>query len=245
MATDTTTPSQSAKAIVYLILIFAIGALGVFVTKSVFANRKRDPMLNRFEGIKRMQEMRLVQHHYQEIIPFKNKNGNLQFLIVTPADIYGKIDMSEIAYELGEDSLLKVTMPRASVSDVWIELDSAREYKIKGNPMTIYFQGGKRKYSEAFNQIIGDLSKAKQEVVQSAVKNGILEDTQFKAREYITNLALSLGYRIEFTQPQDSTSFQDKLNHSLDQALDEYLNPRNPDERDKRVKKVKKLLDVK
>ena len=214
--------SMLAKGLVVLIVLLVLVGAVLFTVKGLSARKKPKPYVAKLEGIKRIQEIRFVKHHYESLIPFY-KGNNLQFLLVAPADVYGKIDMSLLRYKIGQDSMLNVTLPSPTLSDVWIDLDSTREYTLKKNSLSLMLGGGGKKYLEAYQEITRSLAQSKQDIQKSAIRNKIEEQTMRRAREYINNTANSLGYLVSFVEPQDTAALSSGLAALLKDAPSEFF----------------------
>lgn len=215
-----------AKGLVLLIVLLAVAGGVLFTVKALKTRRKAKPYVAKLEGIKRIQEIRFVKHHYETLIPFY-KGNNLQFLLVAPADVYGKVDMSLLKYNIGKDSMLNVTLPSPSLTDVWIDLDSTREYTLRKNSLSLMLGGGGKKYLEAYQEITRSLAKSKIDIQKSAVRNNIREQTLRRAREYINNTANSLGYLVSFVEPEDTAALSSSLARLLKDAPDEFFKGNN------------------
>lgn len=206
---------------VFVMLILFLFALAIVITivSSIMNRTEPPPYISHLEGVKQMEEIEFVQQQYEEIIPVTSKDGRLEFLLSAPATITGKMDMTQLEYRVFGDSLIKVTLPEASLSKVNINLGHVKDYYNRKKSLSLFLSGGGRKYSEAYTQITDALKEAEKGIMANAIKNDIIAQTRRQARIYLIRLARSLGYHIDFVTKKPSRSFKKDLEHLMGRKL--------------------------
>ncbi|MEM1000893.1 MAG: DUF4230 domain-containing protein [Bacteroidota bacterium] len=180
-----------------LLVLFLAGAL--LWGYSLFPRSAAVTLTGQFEGIRRVEQLRLVRHTYLEIIPFTSgKKNRLEFLVEAPAHIYGTMDMSRLEYREEEGKLVQLTLPSPELSEVSIDLENIRETTFRGKRLSL--TAGAGSFGRAYQAIVETLDRTKASVRESAVRNGILEDTRTKGRTFLTNQLQALGYRVQFAE---------------------------------------------
>ena len=210
----------SSIAVAIIILGLIIG--GYFFIKPLFSKKPVDPAYAKVEAIKRIKDLTLVKHHYESIIPItKGKREKLQFLLVAPAQVSGYMDLSKIKFSIEEDSLITVQLPPTELSQTRISLKNTKEYTFQRSFWDhIKSQIDPRSnYLEAYDRIRIALDSARMDVRRRAIINGILEETEDKAEDYLRNLVNNLGYRVEFVKENQLLFSSDSLNLLYQQIL--------------------------
>ena len=222
-----------ASSIAVAMIILGLIIAGYFFIRPLFAKKPIDPAYAKVEAIKRIKDLTLVKHHYESIIPItKGKRERLQFLLVAPAQVSGYMDMSKIKFSIEEDSLITVKLPAAELSQTRISLKNTKEYTFQRSFWDhIKSQiDPKSNYLEAYDRIRIALDSARLDVRNRAIENGILEETEDKAEDYLRNLVNNLGYRVEFIEGNIPLFSSDSLNLLYQQILQ----TNNPEERRQR-----------
>ncbi|MEO1448939.1 MAG: DUF4230 domain-containing protein [Bacteroidota bacterium] len=198
-----------------LIMVVLVAGLiivgGNLFLKWLFRSDPIDPIYEKVEAIRRVRDLHLVKHHYETVIPItkakrNGEQGKLQFLLTTPAEISGFIDLSQTRFALRPDSLLLVQLPPAKLSKVHIDLRETEEYQADRRKLLFGKSIQRASYFEVYDQIRQALTQAKDRVRQRAIVNGIESETQSRAEMYLRNQIAGLGYRVEFLTATDSTS---------------------------------------
>ena len=205
-----------------LVVILFLFAGGIYAVNAWKYRHPPSPLITQFEGIRQQQQLRFVQQRYEEVIPMVSLNGKkLEFLIIAPAEIHGQMDMTQMNYEEIDQKkkILKVSLPAPQLSEVWINLDSIREYKTRGKSLSIMLGGGGRKYEETYDSIASQLDRTKQAVIANSIKNGILLETRAQARQYVLQMARGLGYRVEFVDNPRKNNYKTLLARMTNKPL--------------------------
>ena len=130
-----------------------------------------------------------------------------EVLIILPATVSVYIDMKKVVTEKEGDSLLVITLPPIEFDPVLIDLptDSA-VYKLdsRDSEWVTSQQGA---YYDLFGQLKEAILQKEQEVRDKAVENGIVEEGQKMAREYLTNFVTPLGYVLRFEEAKPEVEF--------------------------------------
>ena len=84
-------PPNPMDHIYHLRLILFLSILGLFILsgaiwgiKRIVGYKKPEPLIAKFEGVKRLEVIRFVKQTYLEIIPITNDKGKLEFLMEAP-----------------------------------------------------------------------------------------------------------------------------------------------------------------
>lgn len=231
------------NSIVIGIIVLGLLVLGFFVVRSLLEQKPIDPAYSKIEGIKRMRELTLVKHHYESIIPVgkparkgllaKKDNPKIEFLIKAPIEVRGYMDMSDIHIELGRDSLMLIDLPEAEMSRPVINFDETTEYTVRKNLWKRFFDkafSDKATYLVAYDEIWRSLDSAKNDVSNRARINGILEDTEEKAKEYLLNAITAFGYRVEFVEEGQNGGIALPDSLGMDQVLEQIREGSNLEE---------------
>ena len=224
------------SSIVIGVIILGVLIAAFFLLRPIIWKEKKvDPAYSKVEAIKRIKELQLVKHHYETIIPItkagKNKkNPKLQFLMVAPAEVNGFIDLSKLKFTVEEDSLIKVMLPPSEISQTLISLKNTKEYTFQRSFWQKFKEGMDRKtnYLSAYDRIRSAIDSARADVRNRAIVNGILDDTQDKAEDYIRNMVNNLGYRVEFEE-NPNIQVADSANY----LYEKLMNTQEPSEREK------------
>ncbi|MEZ4774726.1 MAG: DUF4230 domain-containing protein [Bacteroidia bacterium] len=230
------------SAIVMGILLLGILVLGFFLIKPLFAPKPVNPAYAKVEAIKRIKELTLVKHHYETILPItKGNKEKLQFLIVAPSEVRGFVDLSKLRYSINPDSLILITLPEPEISQTIISVRNTKEYTFQRSfwgQMKEKFDP-KSNYLEAYDKIRTALDSASLDVHRRAIINGILDDTEDKAEEYITNMVNNLGYRVEFVKSDQPVAMQPD---SLEKMYQQIFSITDPEQRKALEKKYFRFL---
>lgn len=233
------------SSIVIGVIILGILIAAFFLIKPlIWKERTVDPAYSKIEAIKRIKEIQLVKHHYETIIPItkpakKNREGKLQFLMVAPAEVNGFIDLSKLKFKVEKDSLIMVTLPNPEISQTIISLKNTKEYTFQRSFWQKFQERLDRNtnYLAAYDQIRSAIDSARADIRNRAIINGILDDTQDKAEDYIRNMVNNLGYRVEFEENSTSTAVD-----SVNLIYEKILTTQEPAEQEKLKLNLFRLL---
>ncbi|MDX2245470.1 MAG: DUF4230 domain-containing protein [Bacteroidia bacterium] len=210
------------SSIVLGVILLGVIIGGFFLLKPLFTAKKVDPAYAKVEAIKKIKELTLVKHRYETIIPItKGNKEKLQFLIVAPAEVRGYIDLSKLRYDIGTDSLIMITLPEPEISQTIISIQNTKEYTFQRSFWAQLKENfdSKSTYLEAYDKIRTSLDSARIDVHRRAIINGILEDTEDKAEEYLSNMVNNLGYRVEFAETGRTETVPDSLEKMYQQIF--------------------------
>ncbi|MEL6848939.1 MAG: DUF4230 domain-containing protein, partial [Bacteroidota bacterium] len=161
------------------------------------------------------------------------EDRDLQVLLMAPCQVNGFIDLRDMRFDVLEDSLIQVTLPQAEINEPWIGITQTKEYTFRKNIWKRMGEKMNRKafnYLAAYDQIRMAIDSTRREVARKAIMNGILEDTEEKAEDYIRNMVNNFGYRVEFIQPEEPTfALPDSL--GIDQYYQQIMQEANPRKR--------------
>jgi len=180
-----------------------------------------EPIYIKIEGIKRLGELHLVEHYYESIIPItkqKRKEGEdpesekLEFLLKAPVKVSGYIDFSQIQLSVLKDSLVRIDLPPAQISEAYLDLKQTEEYLVDGKMRVFnrYFQN--INHEEVYKDIARGINDNKAEVRKQAKINEIERETLVKAKIFLRNFVSTLGYRVEFPNDPIAQMPKDTIN---------------------------------
>ena len=178
--------------------------MGIWTVRHFMDKQEPTPLLLNFQGVTEMEEIEFVQMTYQELVPVTSKVGDLEFLFSVPATISGKMDMTQLSYELKQDSVLVFTLPDVTVAEVVIDLDAITDEYSRDNGEDLFLSGGGKVYDKVYVQIMDAIFSVKQGVLSNAIKDGILNQTDMEARSYLLRMANSMGYQAQFVRSRES-----------------------------------------
>ena len=174
-----------------------------------------EPVYTKIEAIKRLGELHLVKHHYEAVIPVvaekdkilsRKTNQKLQFLLISPIEVSGYIDFSELKLNIEEDSLLRISIPPAQISDAYLDLANTKEFLAQGKFRIFGKYVERINHEEAYYAIAGAINEAKAKTEKKAKANEIQKETMLKAQIFLRNFVSTLGYRVVFeTQKETQT----------------------------------------
>jgi hypothetical protein len=192
--------SNARKTLVILVMGLFLISLGIWTVNQFVDRHDPTPLLLHFQGVKEMGEMEFVQLHYNEIVPVTTKEGHLELLLNVPAKVTGKMDMTQLSYELLKDSILQVTLPPVSISEVEVNLTHVTDEFSKNSKLHVFLSGGGRSYSHVYDAIMLAIGTTKKGVLSHSIQDDILEQTDKEARAYLIKISASLGYHIQFVR---------------------------------------------
>lgn len=215
-------------AIVALILI----AVGIFVVNKIGASSKQHPLITSFEGMRNIEALKLVEQYYSEIVPITDNDGQLQFLMEVPAHVAGYMDMSKMEYELDEQKkVVSVRLPEVQIGDPEFEMDSVKEQMYRGSKISLFLGGGGKSYAKAYKGFAASLTRTKDAIRKSAIKNYIVEDTESKGRLYVMHTANSLGYSVKFKKEKSSKNLEERIKEEVKKWVDKSDSTQQKDKR--------------
>lgn len=214
---------KARKTLVWIVLGLLVISIGTWIYRTAFGGSEPVPLLSHFEGVKQMDEIEFIKQHYDETVPVTDKDGQLEFLLSVPATVSGKMDMTQLTYELDRDSLLKITLPPVILSDVDVDLQNVTSYDDRGKSVKLFLSGGGKAYGKAYESIINAVEEVKKGVLSNAIKNDLMEETRRSARMYLLHMANSVGYRVEFIETKPSASFEKDIEDRVGKQLWEQL----------------------
>ena len=102
-----------------------------------------------------------------------------------------------------EDSLVRIILPDPVIEPPVLDLDSARIFNMNQR----YVTASKKSYETVVRNVQNSLIRAKADVLNRAVANGIREEASRLGEGYFQSLFAGLGYHVEFisTRVQDNT----------------------------------------
>ena len=189
--------NKTNNIIILLVLVTTI-TTGIFLGQWLFSDaNKKAVVYSKFEQIRYLKELHLITHHFEEIIPIEREGTErLKLLLIVPAKISGYMNLANLKFNMKNDTLGEVTLPKVLLTDPIIEIDKAMNYNLEKK---FGLRLGTGLYNEVFSQLKLALVDTKKEIITKAVANGIKQQTQNMGRMYIQNMITTLGYQAQFT----------------------------------------------
>lgn len=211
-------------AVPALVILLGLGILGGggYLVYNWIWGKKPDPVYSKIESIKRVQELHLAKLHFESIIPItKEKGDKFQFLLIAPMELSMYVDMKKVDFESLGDSMLRVTIPQPEVSEVYIDFRKTKEYNYSDPGLMAKITGrAKFDYMAVVEEVQEKIKIGKMQVQARANSPKVMEDVVDKAEAYLQNVLNSVGYRVEFVEPELQNS-QQKLLQELEDLLED------------------------
>ncbi len=230
-------------AVPALVILLGLGILGGggYLVYNWLWGKKPDPVHSKIESIKRVQELHLAKMHFESIIPItkdNNRKEKFQFLLIAPMELSVYVDMKKVEFESLGDSMLRVTIPQPEVSEVYIDFRKTKEYNYS-NPslMNKLFKRERFDYMKVVQEVQKEIKTGKKQVIARASSPAVMKDVINKAEAYLQNVLNSVGYRVEFVQPEIQNNQQ-----KLIQELEELLENNDQIDESKLYKRLVKLV---
>ncbi|MEO0474055.1 MAG: DUF4230 domain-containing protein, partial [Bacteroidota bacterium] len=135
-----------------------------------------------------------------EKIREKNEAKNkIHFVFKANTSVSGYIDFASIKADVHADSVVHFTLPPAKMSPVYIDFSKTEEYLIDGRFRIFGKEVSNTNYGKAFKHVQTTLRRSQREVEKRAIANGILEETETKAKAYLQQIAGAAGYQATYT----------------------------------------------
>ncbi len=214
------------KTLTIVLLSLALGILaGIIIHKRFFKPNSND--IAKFKEIIKIKELHLLKHTYQDLTFIHRKNDtskSLKAVATVPVNVSAFIDLTQMQIKYSNDTISKIILPMPQLTDPNYQIDKMEVKRVKSFQIHI----GKDLYAEVLTFLKDIVSRRKKAIIQLSLNNGIVNETQKGAREYITSLLKGLNIPpvpIEFDQEKDLTpkdhqlALMDTLNTTV-----QYLN---------------------
>ncbi|MEM6272776.1 MAG: DUF4230 domain-containing protein [Bacteroidota bacterium] len=214
-------------ALLVLLLVF-LSAGGLHLVNSIRARFRPDPLVTHFQGLQSMEELRLVEQEYREVIPITDKDGRLEFLIQAPARIYGAMDMTRLQFEKQENGY-RVHLPPPIISAPYIDLHDIQTLDIRSRKISLFLAGGGKKFDRVYAEFKRAIKATEQGLRESARTNGIEADVRREARHYFLNLGRTFGVNItlEDRDTDPINRIEDRIRGLFDPTQPDSTRPAN------------------
>lgn len=173
--------------------------LGFAISKAFPARNKELPIVLRINEVRKMNHLRLVTYHFEEIIPIE-KNDKIKLLLVVPAVVSGYINLDDLYYEVKNDTLLTITLPEPNIDSATFQLENAVNYDLE---MRFNINLGSGLYQQVFSDLKTKLRESKASITQKSIEMGIYSETEDAAKEYLGILFSDLSYNISFKSKEN------------------------------------------
>jgi hypothetical protein len=198
-----------AKFKAYIIGGSVIGLiiLGMFIGG---AFRKPDlveeNIYSRIEDAKYVKRLELVTYYFESIVDVthEEKADKVYLLMIIPARVSCYIDLERMTCVV-EDSLILLHLPEPEIEPPVLDLDSAKIFNMNQR----YVTASKKSYETVVRNVQQSLIRAKADVLQRAISNGIKEEAVRLGEGYFRSLFAGLGFELEFTEGDPLLSYAD------------------------------------
>ena len=159
----------------------------------------QENIYSRIENVKHIQHLELVTYYFESMVDVTHmeKTDKIYLLMIIPARVSCYIDLEHMNY-IVEDSLVRIILPDPVIESPVLDLDSARIFNMNQR----YVTASKKSYETVVRNVQESLIRAKADVLNRAVANGIREEASRLGEGYFRNLFTGLGYQVEFTEPE-------------------------------------------
>lgn len=204
------------QLIVWALGLALMGYCGWTVIQFFKKPKAVNPVYTKIEGIKRLGELHLVKQYYESIIPITRKkekekgliikrtlvDQQLQFLLLAPVEVSGYVDFSKLKLTVEKDSLIKIVIPEAQISKVYLDFAKTEEYLVEGKFRIFGKYLENINHEKAYYDIARGINETKMRIRERAKVNDIKKETLLKAQIFLRNFIGTMGYRVEFVLPQ-------------------------------------------
>lgn len=181
-----------------LILVLAGGAFYVFALRSDPAEVTRDhqSVVTRVQQVGRLELMRyFIKDVYRKeikgtILGYSSSLATTKVLVVVSGEAIGCVDLAKLKPEsvVTEKDSLAITLPYPEVCIHRIDHQNSQVYDTEFSIVDRVYGNHAKIIDEAYRE-------AEQQVLQTALKQGILEQSVVQARAFLTPLFAQLGFQ--------------------------------------------------
>lgn len=193
--------------VVSTVVIAIASVIAAFALRGAF--RKPDVVqeniYSRIEQVKQVRQLRVVTYYFESMVNVSHaeKDDKVYLLMVIPARVSCHLDLELMTYEVS-DSLLRVFLPVPVVEAPVLDLDSAKIFNLNQR----YVTASKKSYETVVRNVQLSLIRAKEDVLNRAHANGILEEARRLGEDYFRSLFGGLGFEIEFVNTTTAVVFE-------------------------------------
>ncbi len=180
------------------LLIVAAVVGGIIIGRRL--NKPGTGSLAKLEEIKKIKELHLVKHNYQDISFIHRKSDPskaVRAILVMPVSVTGYIDLEQIEVVHNEDSIERIILPDPILGDPNFYVDKMEIRSVRDFQIHI----GRDLYSEVLEYFKKLAVSRKDSIRKLSISNGLLTETRNESRKYVLSLlnGLRLGFvRLEF-----------------------------------------------
>jgi len=164
----------------------------------------QENIYSRIEEVMHVKHLELVTYYFESMVDVTHmeKTDKVYLLMIIPARVSCYIDLEHMNY-IVEDSLVRIILPDPVIEPPVLDLDSARIFNMNQR----YVTASKKSYETVVRNVQQSLIRAKADVLNRAVANGIREEASRLGEGYFQSLFAGLGYQVEFitNKSQDDT----------------------------------------
>jgi hypothetical protein len=158
----------------------------------------------KLEEVLSIKELHLVKHTYNDLFFLHGKNNPekpVRAIAQVPVTITGYINLKEIQIIRVNDTIRKVILPAAKITEACYEVDKMMITKTR----SFQFHAGKDHYPEVSRYLQEVFHSRKDSVRSLAIRNHILEQAEAEGKEYIEHLLVAAG------RPDVTVTFNDAV----------------------------------
>ena len=116
-----------------------------------------------------------------------------------------------------DDTLVRISLPDPVIESPVLDLDSAKIFNMNQR----YITASKKSYETVVRNVQNALIRAKADVLNRAMANGMREEARRLGENYSQSLLVGLGFRVEFTEIESQN--RQYLIESAKLGIDEEL----------------------
>jgi hypothetical protein len=153
----------------------------------------QENIYTRIEDVKHVKHLELVTYYFESMVDVthKEKTDKIYLLMIIPARVSCYIDLERMTYTV-EDSLVRIILPEPVIEPPVLDLDSARIFNMNQR----YVTASKKSYETVVRNVQQSLIRAKADVLNRAVANGIREEASRLGEGYFRSLFAGLGFQV-------------------------------------------------
>jgi len=155
----------------------------------------QENVYSRIEEVRHIRHLKLVTYYFESMVDVTHmeKTDKVYLLMIIPARVSCYINLEHMDYTV-EDSVVRISLPDPIIEPPLLDLDSARIFNMNQR----YVTASKKSYETVVRNVQNSLIRAKADVLNRAVANGIREEARRLGEGYFQSLFAGLGFQVEF-----------------------------------------------
>lgn len=182
---------MKTKEITIALALLAGPFVGAYLYHRWSPPAQSSPQL-KLEEVLSIKELHLVKHTYNDLFFLHRKNNPekaVRAIAQVPVTITGYINLKDIKIIRVNDTIRKVVLPAAKITEACYEVNKMMITKTR----SFQLHAGADQYPEVSRYLKETLEKRLDSVRTLAIRNHILTQAEAEGKEYIENLLVAVG----------------------------------------------------